>query len=53
MANGVWSISKWDSARAEFPGKQGGARSEQLHAHWSWEIRFWRANGEPGEDVTH
>ncbi|MEA2261984.1 MAG: hypothetical protein QOJ51_4809, partial [Acidobacteriaceae bacterium] len=52
MANAFWSISKWDSARAEF---EAGLVHDPNNctAHWKLGNTILEANGEPGEALTH
>jgi predicted Zn-dependent protease len=52
MANTFWSISKWDSARAEF---EAGLTHDPNNctAHWKLGNTILEANGEPSEALTH
>jgi predicted Zn-dependent protease len=52
MANTFWSISKWDSARAEF--EAGLAHDpNNCTAHWKLGNTILEANGESREALTH
>jgi predicted Zn-dependent protease len=52
MANTFWSISKWDSARAEF--EAGLAHDpNNCTAHWKLGNTILEANGESSEALTH